>query len=558
MRKTGRLATAVVPAWIALLVMSGSLAQSTDIAGDTRMMYPRTSAEVAAGVTPSDLDYRPGDVRRYGASGDGRTDDTIALQNALNSSSSVYIPKPPSKYKTDQLQVPSDIEIFIEPGTVIEANTGYGVHDVVFRIVGKSNVKISGYGATVQMLKNEYSGEFRHGISIRGSNNVEVEGIASNDSGGDGFYIGAATQPFSENVTLRDVSANNNRRQGLSIVSGKQIRIIKPHLTNTKGTSPSAGIDIEPNDNSNFLEDVFIDNPYTEGNRGNGITVYLNNLAGPTDKTVTIRIVNPVDKRSRGSIVIGKLDLDGHTLDGQIIITNPVSIEARLSAFTARNYDAAGPRIEIHSPLAIRSNNSGHFSSEYGSAFVVYREKTDAGAANLGNVHFFDAEIRDDRNLPKVRHYFYIRDLTGPDVHNVTINGRISGAGITRAGAMVDFDGAGKVEDTGDLLVHNTADRSFKLAFSNYVRKVTNAGSTRPVTVTLDTVPAGWPAVIFEVREAQLFRVDPDAASRILPGSNGAGKYIQSNETGAKLTLRRRSSTAWFIEEQVGTWTQEK
>ena len=123
---------------------------------------------------------------------------------------------------------------------------------------------------------------------------------------------------------------------------------------------------------------------------------------------------------------------------------------------------------------------------------------------------------------------------------------------------MVYFDGAGKVEDTGDLLVHDTGDRSFTLAFSNYVRKVTNAGSTRPVTVTLDTVPAGWPAVIFEVREAQLFRVDPDAASRILPGSNGAGKYIQSNETGAKLTLRRRSSTAWFIAEQVGTWTQEK
>lgn len=44
----------------------------------------RTVAEISAGVTPVNYAYPPGDVRRYGATGDGVTDDTAAIQNAIN------------------------------------------------------------------------------------------------------------------------------------------------------------------------------------------------------------------------------------------------------------------------------------------------------------------------------------------------------------------------------------------------------------------------------------------------------------------------------------------
>lgn len=42
-------------------------------------LFPRTAAEIAAGVTPTNYGYEPGDVRRYGAVLDGATDDTAAL-----------------------------------------------------------------------------------------------------------------------------------------------------------------------------------------------------------------------------------------------------------------------------------------------------------------------------------------------------------------------------------------------------------------------------------------------------------------------------------------------
>lgn len=46
------------------------------------LFYPRTAAEIAAGVTPTYYYYESGDVRRYGAVGNGSTDDTVPLQNA--------------------------------------------------------------------------------------------------------------------------------------------------------------------------------------------------------------------------------------------------------------------------------------------------------------------------------------------------------------------------------------------------------------------------------------------------------------------------------------------
>lgn len=43
--------------------------------------WPQTAAEIAAGVTPTNYAYAPGDVRRYGADPTGVADSTTALQN---------------------------------------------------------------------------------------------------------------------------------------------------------------------------------------------------------------------------------------------------------------------------------------------------------------------------------------------------------------------------------------------------------------------------------------------------------------------------------------------
>ena len=57
-------------------------------------LYPQTSAESTAGVTPTNYQYEPGNVLRYGTNTiPGTTDMTTALTNALLSYNSIYVPE---------------------------------------------------------------------------------------------------------------------------------------------------------------------------------------------------------------------------------------------------------------------------------------------------------------------------------------------------------------------------------------------------------------------------------------------------------------------------------
>jgi len=66
----------------------------------------QSPGEITAGVIPSNLAYVPGDIRRYGAVGDGVHDDTTAIQSALNvgkaAGTTVYIPAPANVWLVTQ------------------------------------------------------------------------------------------------------------------------------------------------------------------------------------------------------------------------------------------------------------------------------------------------------------------------------------------------------------------------------------------------------------------------------------------------------------------------
>lgn len=78
------------------------------INGAIAATYAQTAAELAAGVTPTNYGYPPGNVFRYGAKGDGVTDDTAAIQAAITALASTggTCWFPPGTYKiTSQVTV---------------------------------------------------------------------------------------------------------------------------------------------------------------------------------------------------------------------------------------------------------------------------------------------------------------------------------------------------------------------------------------------------------------------------------------------------------------------
>lgn len=129
------------------------------------------------------------------------------------------------------------------------------------------------------------TGEWGMGINIRGASAVYVDDISCVECWGDGIYVGAgldgAANPAGT-VILDNVRCDDNRRQGLSIVAAEKVLIPYGEFTNTSGTAPEAGVDIEPNLNDTITS-VKFGTIVCSGNSGAGFMVvapFLPSLVG--------------------------------------------------------------------------------------------------------------------------------------------------------------------------------------------------------------------------------------------------------------------------------------
>jgi hypothetical protein len=67
-----------------LVSAAGAVLGARQVTAEAQQSDARTRAEIQAGVLPTDARYAPGDVRRYGARGDGVTNDAPAFQAAID------------------------------------------------------------------------------------------------------------------------------------------------------------------------------------------------------------------------------------------------------------------------------------------------------------------------------------------------------------------------------------------------------------------------------------------------------------------------------------------
>jgi Right handed beta helix region len=325
------------------------------------------------------------------------SDDTARLQDALNTASingqSLRIGA--GTYHVRPLYIPANSSITVDAGVIVEALPGYGETDHMLNISDVQNVSITGTpGQTIfHMLKQEYSsGEYRHCLSIKGATNVTISGIQCNDSGGDGVYIGEGSQGFSANVAILNSGFDNNRRQGLSLISGKSILISNCTFTNTMGTDPAGGIDIEPNRSTNILQNIVIDSSRATGNAGGGLIVGIQRM-NATSTPVSIRISSFVSERNGQSGFYAMDGQDGPTpaVGGNVdIIDSQSNLDGQYGAVAAY-WDTNGASLTFRN-FAV-TNANGSRSTIDNAAIAVKR----GGGARypMGNVHFWDTSITD-------------------------------------------------------------------------------------------------------------------------------------------------------------------
>ena len=273
-------------------------------AGDRDVIAPgdTTSAEKSLNVTST------------GAVGDCTKDSTSAFQAAVAAvvrlgGGTVYVP--PGCYLINAVPtgivLDSNVSLRLDSGAILKTIPNSSPNYSLITVWNKSNVNIS--GGTLMGDRDHHtgsSGEWGFGIDIRGSSHVVVENVVSRDFWGDGFYVGSsAANGASQNITLRSCVGENNRRQGLSMTGVNGALIDGCTFSDTAGTAPEAGIDLEP-DTGDTLENVRITGCYF---RNNTYGLLLAGGAGPVEQNQIIGNVMTNNKQTGVTLVSANSNL---------------------------------------------------------------------------------------------------------------------------------------------------------------------------------------------------------------------------------------------------------
>lgn len=183
-----------------------------------------------------------------------------------------------------------DKTLIFEPGVVVRAKAGaFADPDAcLFRFFNSDNLALIGYGAELRMNRAEYAerndSEYRHALSLWSCRNVRVSGLTLAESGGDGIYIGGETSAGIDapcrNIRIDNVDCVRNYRQGMSVANVVGLHVRNSRFRQTAGTLPEAGVDLEPYQNDQLLQDVSFTECSFTGNGWAGIAVALEYMDG--------------------------------------------------------------------------------------------------------------------------------------------------------------------------------------------------------------------------------------------------------------------------------------
>jgi parallel beta-helix repeat protein len=268
-------------------------------------------ASLAANVAVRGRGPASVDVRAHGALGNGTHDDTDAFQSAIDAlpGSGGTVRVPAGDYLIDpvrSVRLRNRMHLQLAAGARLIAKANAVERAYVLNVQGVSDVEISGgriIGERDSHLGN--TGEWGHGIMIRGASKVTVHDLHVSHCWGDGISIGGSktdgTVVPSRDVVIARVQCVGNRRQGLTIGRSRQVRVYDSSFTDTGGTLPGCGIDVEP-DAGDTASDVVIANCLVTRNKGAGIQLYKR------ASNVTIRDCTIEANRGHGVLAVAAED----------------------------------------------------------------------------------------------------------------------------------------------------------------------------------------------------------------------------------------------------------
>lgn len=352
-------------------------------------------------------------VKDFGAVGDGVTDDTAAIQAALNtigvSSNNVVFSQGNTYLVNDKLTVSSKSNFVINGnGATIKAANGMTVagDKGLLYLLSCTNFSVNNLNFDANRANRTPAEVYAHSLTIINCQNFVLNNVNSKNAVCDGMYFGATdntnTSTYCQRFTVINCIADNCYRQGASIINAYDYQFIGGLYTNTTGTAPQCGIDIESNvgatlgnargrfygtvfsnnagsglqiSNVGGSKDFVLDGCYFSANAKGGLLAY-SDLTHTRNCVFENHTVNP------GGAVAGVLTYaNAASMNGGSIVGN--SFKSNTSSLAAI-FVGAGPENIRISNNNIIDNSAGIGINLSGNKNVVIRDNVVKSCGGIG------------------------------------------------------------------------------------------------------------------------------------------------------------------------------
>lgn len=293
---------------------------------------------------------------------DGKVDYTSYLQAGMDQHKSIVLPDFPVLVNDKGLTVGDDANIvFREHSKLLLQPTDKDTYEIL-RVHNVHNVNI--YFAVIEGDRKNHmgtTGQWGMGIAVRAAKNVNIYAPRISNCWGDGIYVGGLQGTTNTGINIYNAMLDYNRRNGMSITSVNGLKLVAPVISNTYGQAPMSGIDIEPNNNKDVIDNITMENPVTLNNAKHGIVIALSRLIGVNPQQVDITISNHYDDGSSIAFSMGglKTHYDVPPIKGNIEIINPIwknNIERPFRSYKPNGY---APVVKFTNVSVIKTAKDG-------------------------------------------------------------------------------------------------------------------------------------------------------------------------------------------------------
>ena len=211
------------------------------------------------------------------------TDDTTTIQNAINKGRIIFFPK--GNYACVNLFLTDSDKTILGSNATLRRNSGAGARVNILGVYFCDNIIVSGLSFDG---RNRVYGidQFHHNLAVYGCSNIIIDNVVSKYAYGDGLYVSGRhpielTNRAMRNLTLRNCQFLYSCRNGMSVIEcdglvAENCRFDYTGRSDGGGHAPMAGVDLEPNYDTEYVQNITFLNCHFSHNSGSGVACKKN------------------------------------------------------------------------------------------------------------------------------------------------------------------------------------------------------------------------------------------------------------------------------------------